>query len=140
MKKAVLIIVLVLIIGAGITYFLMTNTPKNEEVIEYPQYLSYSDSLYSDLIENNKPFTFFFYDSNDETLITLRQSLKEGIGNFPDGSKIVEVDFGVDGTLQNQYEVTEAGVFILIDTKGKVVKTFKSVDLEEIKVAVNDSL
>ncbi|MFC1655658.1 hypothetical protein ACFL3C_02200 [Patescibacteria group bacterium] len=138
--KKFLIILLVLVIGAGLAYFLLMNNSPQEPAIEDPQYLSYSESLYSDLIGNNKPFTLFFYDSNDEALKTLRQSLKDDIENYPIGSKIIEVDFGVDTEIQNQYEVTEAGVFISINSKGKVIETFSSVDVEEIKTAVSSSL
>lgn len=106
---------------------------------ESPEYSVYSETLYNTLL-GNKPFVVFFHARWCPICIELQYKIKEELVNFPNGTKIVEVNFDKAKDLRQKYGITTQGNFVLVDESGNAQDTLLAPTVEELKAALDTTL
>ncbi len=112
------------------------ETPYYEET---PQYLPYKKETYQNL-RNNKPMALFFHASWCEICQKLEKEIKAEINNFPNGTKIIQVDFDREKEIRLAYDIVYQATVVIIDKDGVIQTYLQSPSLEELQEAIKASL
>lgn len=106
---------------------------------EAPAYLSYSQELYDELL-GKKPMALFFHADWCPTCLWMEENINNEISTFPQGTKIIEVNFDNELDLKSKYGIAVQSTVVVLDRNGNKVKTLAVPENRELISAIESSL
>jgi len=117
------------------------NTKANStesSITEKPDYLNYTDELYASLL-GKKPFALFFHAQWCPTCRDMEKDITSQLATFPEGTKIVKIDYDNSAELKKKYGIVSQSIIIFFNKKGEVVEKLVGPSSEKVKAAVQKS-
>ena len=104
------------------------------------EYVDYSEELYQSLLGNDA-FALFFHAEWCPLCRNLEKEIVPNINDFPDGTKILKVNYDEATTLRQEYKITVQASFVIINAQGEVTDTLLyGPKVEAAKKAIQESL
>ncbi|MDA1061004.1 MAG: thioredoxin family protein [bacterium] len=107
--------------------------------LEKAQYLTYSKSKYDELI-GKEPMVLFFHAQWCSTCLGLEADIKDDLANFPDGTKIIQVDFDTELGLRKEYGINVQSSLIVLDGEGNVRSALLAPSIRDLKSAIKQTI
>lgn len=116
-----------------------TDVEKTEVAASNAQYKQFTQAEYDALI-GKSPFVLYFHADWCSTCKRLAANLKEDIGEFPEGTIVLEADFDKELQLRKEYNVVNQTTLLVFNAKGAVVKTLNVPSKIDLMDAVKASM
>lgn len=104
-----------------------------------PQYLSYSQATYDSLV-GKKPVALFFHADWCPVCRKMETDIKGDLGNFPKGTKLIQVDYDTATALKQQYGITMQSIVVVLNAQGEVVAKLNGPGNDTLKKALAQSM
>lgn len=102
-----------------------------------PGKIDYNRLEYDSLISNKKAFVLYFHADWCSVCQGMEAALNEDLINYPDGTKILKVNFDNDFEMREKYQVVMQSTMILVNSEGEVEKRLVAPGKEEMRTEIS---
>lgn len=108
-----------------------TQVEIQEERVNTVQYLPYSQESYDSFLAS-EPFALFFHAEWCPTCRAMEEAILDEMDTFPEGTKILKVNYDTETELKTTYEITSQSTVVIVDKEGTAVKTLAAPNNKKI--------
>jgi len=131
-------------VGYGMMPSVVTKDESKDSVVanekgEEPQYIDFSDQLYSSML-GKKPFALFFHAKWCPTCRQMEKDIKADLKSFPRGTVILKADFDTQTALEKKYGIVSQSFIVILNKNGEAVSQLWAPNNNALKDAINKSL
>lgn len=101
------------------------------EPTETEAYTPYTEELYSSLV-GKQAFALFFHAEWCPTCRQMEKEITANLSTLPEGTQILKADFDKESELKKEYGITSQSTVVIINAKGKAIKTLSAPTSTEI--------